>query len=130
MRFRQKEFTESLKREIEIKEMEIKGYVDNWLPRYQGLFLQEYKVLDAGIIKEGTDLFQPGYSSSLVVSICDDHEELIDVHTIPIWTCERLFLGLPVNQNLPGSRVAGELLDENLPDIKEELQAYIEDFIE
>ncbi|MCP2034861.1 hypothetical protein L1279_001848 [Planomicrobium sp. HSC-17F08] len=130
MRFRQKEFNESLKQEIHRKEMELTRYVESWLPRYQGLFLQEYKVLDAGITKEGMDPFEPGYSSALVVSICDDHGELIDLHNIPIWTCERLFLGLPVNQNLPGSRLVGDLLDESLQDIQEELQAYIEDFID
>ncbi|MDN7226758.1 hypothetical protein QWY15_05555 [Planococcus sp. N064] len=130
MRFRQKEFNESLKQEIHRKEMELTRYVESWLPRFQGLFLQEYKVLDAGVEKDGTDPFQPGYSSSLVVSICDDHGELIDLHNIPIWTCERLFLGLPVTQNLPGSRLVGDLLDEKLQDIQQELQAYIEDFID
>lgn len=130
MRFRQKEFNESLKQEIHRKEMEIIRYVESWLPRFQGLFLQEYKVLDAGVEKDGTDPFQPGYRSSLVVSICDDHGELIDLHNIPIWTCERLFLGLPVTQNLPGSRLVGDLLDEDLQDIQQELQAYIEDFID
>ncbi|MBX0314874.1 hypothetical protein [Planococcus glaciei] len=130
MRFRQKEFSESLKQEIHRKEMELTRYVESWLPRFQGLFLQEYEVLDAGIEKVGTDPFHPGYSSSLVVSICDDHGELIDLHNIPIWTCERLFLGLPVTQNLPGSRLSGDLLDENLQDIQQELQAYIEDFID
>ena len=130
MQFRQKEFTESLKQEIHRKEMELTRYVESWIPRFQDLFLQEYEVLDAGIEKVGIDLFQPGYRSSLVVNICDDHGELIDLHNIPIWTCERLFLGLPVTQNLPGSRLSGDLLDENLQDIQEELQAYIEDFID
>lgn len=130
MKYRQKEFTDSLRYEIESKETELTRHIGQWLPRYQGMFLQQYKMLDAEITKEGTDPFQPGSSSSLVIAISDDSKELIDLHSIPIWTCERLFLGLPVNQKIPGSRIVGELLDENLHEINRELEEYIKDFLD
>ncbi|WKA60202.1 hypothetical protein QWY16_08865 [Planococcus shenhongbingii] len=130
MRIPQKEFTDELKRQIEYTETELQLYLEKWLLRYQPAFLQNYMVLDGGVDKEGTDPFQPDYRSSLVISISDENEELIDLQTIPIWTCERYFFGFPVAQNFPLSQGIGELLDESLEDIQEELQEYIENFLE
>jgi hypothetical protein len=130
MRFQQKEFTESLKQDIEKIEAELKRDLENWLPHYQDEFLQNYRILEAGIEKEGTDRFLPGAKSSLYIKVSDDYHELIDMHVITIWTCERYFLGIPITQHLPGSKLAGELLDLHPAQIKEELQAYIENFIQ
>lgn len=69
----------------------------------------------------------PGYSSSVSIAIAERNKELIDIHTIKIWECERTFLGMPISKKIPGSNIIGELLDESLEEIREELKGYIID---
>lgn len=81
---------------------------------------------------DGSDHFQPGYSATISIGIADKidpESELINLHVITIWECQRSLLGFPVLKNIPGSKIIGELVDESLKEIKEELKEYIEEFL-
>lgn len=64
-----------------------------------------------------------GYYSSVAIAILDEEKELIGFHNIPIWKCERIFLGMPIQSNILGSKKVGELTDESCYEIEEELKS-------
>lgn len=98
----------------------------------KSVFAKKNFELDADFDKEGDDPFKPGYSSSVTIGVSDKNDkngELIDLHIIKIWQCERTFLGMPISKNIPGSKIIGDLLDESVEEIKGELKEYIEEFL-
>lgn len=127
MKFQQTDFTEELMEKIKNTELALKGYTESLLKEYKSTFAKKDFVFDAGFHQEGNDPFMPGYSSSVSIAIAEKNKELIDIHTIKIWECERTFLGMPISKKIPGSNIIGELLDEPLEEIKEELKGYILD---
>jgi hypothetical protein len=126
LRYAQSEFDNDLRQRIESTEIALQTHIENLLKEYKPLFSKLKLDLDAGLEREGSHPFQPGYDSSVSVGIVDIDGEVPYFHMLKIWQCERLFLGLPVSINIPGSKVTGELLDESIEDIKEELKEYIE----
>nr|WP_263323155.1 hypothetical protein [Neobacillus sp. Marseille-Q6967] len=129
MKYQQKDFTEELREDIKHTEHVLKEHIERLLSENRSVFAKKNLDFDAGFGKEGDDPFKPRYSSSISIGIADESSELIDLHIIKIWECERTLLGMPISKNVPGSKIIGELLDESVEEIKEELKEYIEEFL-
>jgi hypothetical protein len=133
MKYQQKDFTEELRKKIKNTESALKKHIEKLLNENKSVFAKKNLEFDADFDKEGDDPFMPGYSSSVAIGISDKTDkngDLIDLHIIKIWECERNLLGMPVSKNIPGSKISGELLDESFEEIKEELKDYIEDVLQ
>ncbi|EEM81979.1 hypothetical protein bthur0011_39790 [Bacillus thuringiensis serovar huazhongensis BGSC 4BD1] len=78
--------------------------------------------LDMGFAREKENPFEVGYYSSVAIAILDEEKEMIEFHNILIWKCERIFLGMPIQSNILGSKKVGELADESCYEIEEELK--------
>jgi hypothetical protein len=130
MKYQQREFSEDLLEKIRNTEVALKDHIDRLLLKNKPVFVQKNLDFDAGFFKEGDDPFIPEYSSSVSIGIAEENDEVIDLHTIKIWECNRYFLGIPTSKKFPGSKIIGELLDETIEDVKEELKEYINDFLE
>ncbi|UPO90150.1 hypothetical protein [Niallia sp. Man26] len=129
MKYKQTEFTGELRDKIKNTELILKDYIESLLDEYKSVFAMKNLEFDAGFDIEGNDPFMPGYSSTISLGIADENEELIDIHIIRIWECERYLLGMATSKKVPGSKVIGELIDETFEDIKEELKEYIDEFL-
>jgi hypothetical protein len=130
MRYQEKDFSGELLETIKTCEMSLKDHIENLLLEYKSVFAKKNLVFDAEFDKEGNDPFMPGYNSSVSIGIAKENEELIDLHIIKIWKCDRYFLGMPTSKTIPGSKIIGELLVETFEEVKEELRQYIDDFLE
>ncbi|ALC85266.1 hypothetical protein AM499_05125 [Bacillus sp. FJAT-22090] len=129
MKYQQKVFNVELKEMIKNIESTLKEHIERLLKENKSVFAEKNLDFDAGFDKEGNDPFKPGYSSSVSIGIADKSGELIDLHIIKIWECERSLLGLSISKNIPGSKIIGELLDESVEEVKEELKEYIEEVL-
>lgn len=132
MKYQQKDFTQELKMKIQEIESSLKKHSELLLSENKSIFDSRNLEFDAGFDIAGSDHFQPGYYSTISMSITDKINptgELLNLHVITIWECQRTLLGLPVSKNIPGSKIIGELVDESLKEIKEELKEYIEEFL-
>lgn len=129
MKYHQRDFNDELKEKIINTELALKDYIERVLSENKSVFAKKNLDFDAGFDKEGNDPFQPGYRSSISIGISDESDELIDLHLIKIWECDRYFLGIPISKNIPGSKIIGELLEESLAEVKEELKEYIEELL-
>lgn len=129
MKYQHKDFNVELKEMIKNIESTLKEHIERLLKENKYVFAKKNLDFDAGFDKEGNDPFKPGYSSSVSIGIADKSGELIDLHIIKIWECERSLLGLSISKNIPGSKIIGELLDESVEEVKEELKEYIEEVL-
>ncbi|MGG3560072.1 hypothetical protein ABES03_00220 [Neobacillus rhizosphaerae] len=132
MKYQQKDITEDLKIKIKNTEAELKENTEKFLTVNKSVFAKNNLELDADFDKEGDDSFKPRYSSSVAIGVSDQTDkngELIDLHIIKIWECERTLLGVPISKNIPGSKIIGELLDESVEEVKEELKEYMKGFL-
>ncbi|MEH7236451.1 hypothetical protein [Bacillus sp. JJ1562] len=129
MKYQHTDFSVELKEKIKNTELALKEHIERLLEENKFIFAKKNLDLDAGFDQEGIDPFVPGYSSSISIGIADKSGELIDLHMINIWECERSLLGMPILKNIPGSKIIGELLDESMEEIKEELKEYIEEVL-
>ncbi|EJQ98458.1 hypothetical protein II1_00081 [Bacillus cereus MC118] len=71
-----------------------------------------------------------GYYSSVSIAVLDEEEEMIEFYIIPIWKCENVFLGMPIQSRILGSKKIGELVDESYYEIEEELKEQLEEYLE
>jgi len=132
MRYQQKDFTQELKTKIQETEAALKEHSEILLRENKSIFENRNLEFYADFDIDGSDHFQLGYRSTISIGISDKIEpngELINLHVIPIWECQRSILGLPISKNIPGSKITGEFLDESLEEIQEELKEYIEEFL-
>ncbi|MGG3563277.1 hypothetical protein ABES03_16930 [Neobacillus rhizosphaerae] len=132
MKYQQKDFTDDLKIKIKSTESALKGHIGKLLKENKSVFAKKNLAFNANFDQVGDDPFQPGYSSSVAIGVSDKADingELIDLHIIKIWECERTFLGMPTAKNIPGSKITGELLDETVQEVREELKEYIEEIL-
>lgn len=127
MIYNQVDFTPQLKVKIREKEQELKKLLKKVLHEFQNT--SDQMKIEGSFDQDGQDPFQPGYGSSISIGLIDETDELINLHTIKIWECERTLLGVPVTKNFPLSKVKGELLDESVEEVKEEVRDFIKDFI-
>jgi hypothetical protein len=130
MKYQQREFTEDLLEQTINIENALKDHIHDLLFKYKPVFAKKNIDFVGGLYKEGNDPFIPVYCSSISIGVAEGNGELIDLHTIKIWECNRYFLGIPTSKEFPGSKIIGELLDETIEDVKEELREYINGFLE
>ncbi|MEH6988716.1 hypothetical protein [Cytobacillus firmus] len=129
MRIQDKDFTPQLKTKIEGIEQKLKEQGERLQTEYRTAFSKKGLKLESVFDQEGNDVFQPGYSSSISVGFTDKNGDLLDLKIIKIWECERILLGMPVLRKFPGSKVAGELLDESPEEIRIELKEYMDEIL-
>jgi hypothetical protein len=129
MKYQQRDFTPDLKARVNLAELELKDYIERLLYEYKSVFAEKNLEMDVGLDKEGIDPFIPGYSSSVSIGIIDESGELDNLYIIKIWECGRSFLGMPISFKIPGSKIIGELLDEELEEVKIGLKEDLEDLL-
>lgn len=132
MKYQQKEFTFGLKTKIQQMEDGLKEHSKILLKENKPIFENRNLEFDIGFDIIGSDHFLPGYCSSISIGLPDKTNptgELLDSHIITIWECHRSLLGLLVSKNIPGSKITGDLVDEPLTELKEELKEAIEEFL-
>ena len=130
MKYKEQEFTLELKENIQCMEKEIERISLKLHKEYSHLYIEKYMELDMGFAREKENPFEVGYYSSVAIAILDEEKELIGFHNIPIWKCERIFLGMPIQSNILGSKKVGELADESCYEIGEELKEQLEEYLE
>lgn len=129
MKYQQREFSSELLQRIRDIEAALKDDIESLLVKYRPIFNKKNIVFDGEFYREGVHPFTPEYVSSISIGTAEKNEELFDLHTIKIWECNRYFLGMPTSKKIPGSKIIGELLDETIEEIKEELQNNIKDLL-
>ncbi|EEL27010.1 hypothetical protein bcere0027_39400 [Bacillus cereus AH676] len=130
MKYKEQEFTLELKENIQCMEKEIERISLKLHKEYSHLYIEKHMELDMGFAREKENPFEVGYYSSVAIAILDEEKELIGFHNIPIWKCERIFLGMPIQSNILGSKKVGELADESCYEIEEELKEQLEEYLE
>ncbi|MGN4929065.1 hypothetical protein [Bacillus cereus group sp. MYBK14-1] len=130
MKYKEQEFTLELKENIQCMEKEIERISLKLHKEYSHLYIEKHMELDMGFAREKENSFEVGYYSSVAIAILDEEKELIGFHNIPIWKCERIFLGMPIQSNILGSKKVGELADESCYEIGEELKEQLEEYLE
>ena len=130
MKYKEQEFTLELKENIQCMEKEIERISLKLHKEYSHLYIEKHMELDMGFAREKENAFEVGYYSSVAIAILDEEKELIGFHNIPIWKCERIFLGMPIQSNILGSKKVGELADESCYEIGEELKEQLEEYLE
>ncbi|MGH1212382.1 hypothetical protein ACQVWG_04265 [Bacillus cereus] len=130
MQYKEQEFTLELKENIQCMEKEIERISLKLHKEYSHLYIEKHMELDMGFAREKENPFEVGYYSSVAIAILDEEKELIGFHNIPIWKCERIFLGMPIQSNILGSKKVGELADESCYEIEEELKEQLEEYLE
>lgn len=130
MKYTQKQFTPELLDRIKQTERSLGSLLEEITQPYQNKFQNKAMQLDSSLDQDGTDPFEPGYQSSLNIGISEKGGDLLDLHTIVIWECQRTFLGPPTGKNIPGSKISGELLDDTKREIKAELNEYLGDWLD
>jgi hypothetical protein len=126
MKYSHKDFSPNLLSKIKEMEQALKEHIELLLEKYKPVFAEQNLDFDIELVIEGENHFVPGYNSSVVMGI-SKKDELLDLYVLPIWKCERTFLGLPTSRNIPGCRVVGEFIDESIEEILEELKEHIEE---
>lgn len=130
MKYTQKQFTPELLNQIKQSEQSLSSLLEEITQPYKNKFQKKALQLESSLDHDGTNVFEPGYRSSLSIGISDKNGDLLDLHTIVIWECQRTFLGLPTIKNIPGSKISGELLDESIKEIKAELREYLQEWLD
>ncbi|HDR7791976.1 TPA: hypothetical protein QCY19_000498 [Bacillus luti] len=130
MKYKEQEFTLELKENIQCMEKEIERIALKLHKEYSHLYIEKHMELDMGFAREKENPFEMGYYSTVAIAILDEEKEMIEFHNIPIWKCERIFLGMPIQSNILGSKKVGELADESCYEIEEELKEQLEEYLE
>ena len=129
MKYKEQEFTLELKENIQCMEKEIERILLKLYKEYSHLYIEKHMELDMGFAREKKNPFEVGYYSSVAIAILDEEKEIIEFHNIPISKCERIFLGMPIQSNILGSKKVGELADESCYEIEEELKERLEQYL-
>ncbi len=132
MKYLQKDFTQSLKANIQNTESALKEYSDFLLSENKSIFAAKNLEFHADFDVDGINHFQTGYQSTVSIGVSEiakPTDELIHFHFITIWKCQRRILGFPTSKNRFGSQLIGEFVEESIEEIKEELNEYIEEFL-
>lgn len=129
MKYKEQEFTLELKENMQCMEKEIKQISLKLYKEYSHLYIEKNMELDMGFARGKENPFEVGYYSSVAIAILDGEKEMIEFHNILIWKCERIFLGMPIQSNILGSKKVGELVDESCYEIGEELKEQLEEYL-
>ncbi|MGE6538595.1 hypothetical protein [Bacillus luti] len=129
MKYRERDFTLELKEKIQCMEKEIERISFELFGEYSNLYIEKNMKLDMEFVKDKEYPFEVGYNSSVAIAILDEEKEMIGFDNIPIWKCERIFLGMSIQSNILGSKKVGELVDESYEEIEEELKEQLKAFL-
>ncbi|HHT7238044.1 MULTISPECIES: hypothetical protein [Bacillus] len=130
MEYKEQEFTLELKEKIKCMEKELERISFKLSGEYSYLYIEKNMELSMGLVKDKEHPFEVGYYSSVAIAILDEEKEMIGFHKIPIWKCERIFLGMQIQLSIWGSKKVGELVDESCYEIEEELKEQLEECLE
>ncbi|PRT09870.1 hypothetical protein C6352_16330 [Bacillus thuringiensis] len=130
MKYKEQEFKLELKENIQYMEKEIERMSLKLYKEYSHLYIEKNMELDMGFAREKENPFEVGYYSLVAIAILDEEKEMIEFYNIPIWKCERIFLGMPIQSNILGSKKVGELADESCYEIEEELKEQLKEYLE
>ncbi|PGM93276.1 hypothetical protein [Bacillus cereus] len=130
MKYKERDFTLELKEKIQCMEKEIERISIKLSGEYSYLYIEKNMELSMGLVKDKEHPFEVGYYSSVAIAILDEEKEMIEFHNIPIWKCERIFLGMQIQLSIWGSKKVGELVDESCYEIEEELKGQLEECLE
>ncbi|MCH4825200.1 hypothetical protein [Planococcus halocryophilus] len=78
------------------------------LKENKSIFYNRSLVFEAGFDINGSDHSKPGYCSTISIGITDEINptgELLKLHVIAIWECQRSLLGLPVSKTYLGAKL-------------------------
>ena len=103
MKYTERDFTLELKENIQCMEKEIERISLKLYKEYSYLYIEKHGVR-YGICAGKENPFEVGYYSSVAIAILDEEKEMIEFHDIPIWKCERIFLGISIQSNILGVR--------------------------
>ncbi|MFD6505835.1 MULTISPECIES: hypothetical protein [unclassified Bacillus (in: firmicutes)] len=129
MKYKEQDFTLELKEKIQCMEKEIERISFKLYKEHSHLYIEKNMELDMGFVRDKENPFEMGYYSSVAIAILDEEQEMIGFHNIPIWKCERLFLGMQIQSRIWGSKKIGELVEESYYEIEEELKEQLEEFL-
>ncbi|HWO95353.1 MAG TPA: hypothetical protein VNM45_03230 [Bacillus sp. (in: firmicutes)] len=130
MKYKAKELTINLKEKIANMEERLEMVSALLLQRYAPLFIEKNMELFIEFERSKKNPFEAGYESSISIAVTDENGDMIDFYRIPIWECERHFLGLPVLVKIPGSRITGELMDESEKEVEMEIAEHLEELLQ
>ncbi|KAA0762615.1 hypothetical protein [Bacillus sp. SH5-2] len=130
MKYKKQDFTLELKEKIQCMEKEIERISFQLFGEYSYLYIEKNMKLDMGLVKGKEHPFEVGYYSSVAIAVLDEEQEMIGFHNISIWKCESIFLGIPIQSNILGSKKVGELVDESCYEIEEELKEQLKEYLE
>ncbi|MED2488724.1 hypothetical protein CN977_10000 [Bacillus thuringiensis] len=130
MKYKEQEFKLELKENIQYMEKEIERMSLKLYKEYSHLYIEKNMELDMGFAREKENPFEVGYYSLVAIAILDEEKEMIEFYNIPIWKCERIFLGMPIQSNILSSKKVGELADESCYEIEEELKEQLKEYLE
>lgn len=127
MRYRQTEFTLELQEKIQDMEAKLAAYAKQIQERHQADFEKKGLYFETELKKSAGHPFNPGYESVILLGAGLNKTEEFELHIIPIWKCDRIFMGMPVVRQIPGSQIYGELAEEQIGHIKEEIDGHVEE---
>ncbi|WP_439021607.1 hypothetical protein [Bacillus thuringiensis] len=130
MKYKEQDFTLELKEKIQCMEKEVERISLKLSKEYSHLYIEKNMELEMGFAREKEHPFEVGYYSSVAIAILDEEQEMIGFHNISIWKCESIFLGIPIQSNILGSKKVGELVDESCYEIEEELKEQLKEYLE
>ncbi|MEK4934538.1 MULTISPECIES: hypothetical protein [Bacillus] len=130
MKYKEQNFTLELKEKIQCMEKEIERISLKLCKEYSHLYIEKNIKLCMEFARDKENPFEMGYYSSVSIAVLDEEEEMIEFYIIPIWKCENVFLGMPIQSRILGSKKIGELVDESYYEIEEELKEQLEEYLE
>jgi hypothetical protein len=109
MEYSQSDFSDELNKMIISTEQSFVQHCSFLMNEFEPMFKKKNQRLHLELIKNGINLFTPGYVSLVLVEI-EPHLEKYKIKIrIPIWKCQRTILGIPVTNNIPYSKITGTL---------------------
>ncbi|MGH0676111.1 hypothetical protein ACQVPP_02670 [Bacillus luti] len=130
MKYKERDLTSELKEKIQCMEKEVERISLKLSKEYSHLYIEKNMELEMGFAREKENPFEVDYYSSVAIAILDEEKEMIGFHNIPIWKCERIFLGMSIQSSILGSKKVGELVDESCYEIEEELKGRLKEYLE
>lgn len=110
MKFSQSQFSNEVKKLIESTEEDFVHHCDVLLKEFKPVFAEKKQRIYIEVIKNGTDVFSTDYISFVLIKIEPYQKNKSIRIELPIWRCQRSIMGIPIEINIPGSRIKGTLI--------------------
>ncbi|AGX02792.1 MULTISPECIES: hypothetical protein [Bacillus] len=126
--YKQNQFSIEIRDYISAAEHSFVVHCESLLNEFKPYFEKKNQRILIEVLKDGVDKFLPGYISYVFIEI----ESHLGRHKIqlriPIWSCQRTILGIPIAKKVPGSKVTGTL--NTLKNAESVLREFIQDNLE